>query len=247
MKTNLTPFTPNKLGQVFRIARHLPVTVPLESPLHTFAMYCYGASFYKIPFKKKKDIIKNGENFKGCFSSGFTFTSEGYYKKLEPSLFEDFKAKRDGAFPPFEAHSVLAYAFNQWVGAPYYNPVVSFQGGCSLYDLINNLYDKKPTLLCKAFISPDGVENEKRIKQLSLLIGVIYKEEAIENFKLHTSEGQEGLMKVVPEYFIFDDLQGKDTIISYDDFIKDYSPINNPNKSAHIFSNPPPSLSLTKH
>ena len=67
MKTNLTPFTPNKLGQVFRITRLSPVTVLLESPLHTLAMYCYGASFYKIPFKKKKDIEQNGKILKAAF------------------------------------------------------------------------------------------------------------------------------------------------------------------------------------
>lgn len=228
-------------GLLLSVAPNTKNKIALDNPLHTTFLFCRAAELHNIPLPIREGSQPEQNFFDFLNSNEDVFA---FYDKIYPDLYRGFELKLPDCFMPYHVHPVIAYGFNKWLGGLDTTPVVSFKPNASLSEIIGHLYEGYPVILSKSFIPQTGI-SQKRLRHLSLLTGLIYKRESIKNLDLNRPAGQNTLKLFTPNYFVFDDLQGKESHISFNDYMRYYTNIRSEEKFAHFF-NPLASLYLPR-
>jgi hypothetical protein len=184
----------------------------------------------------------------------FLFNSKevmAYYKQKMPAMYDAFERGDKNAYSPNEVHTVLAYAFNKWMGCSDTKPIATFKDNAQILDILSEIIEKDSAVVMSGTF-PYKYNNGTvgTIGHINVLVGLEYSKELLEKNNINTKglNSVTSLKKVRPTNFIFDDPYGNlyknfepgtgnDVKIPYADFIKYYKPLNDINtKYAHIFS-----------
>jgi len=227
-------------GLLLSVAPNTKNKIALDNPLHTTFLFCRAAELHNIPLP-----IKSGRpeyDYRAFLDSSKEVMA--HYEKINPDFYLDLAlGMPDKTIPDCMLHAD-AFCFNLWLGCPDDIPVVSFKANFSLSEIISHLYEGYPVLMLKTETPEMGL-NRNGEHHLSLLTGLIYKHEAIKNLDLTGRAGQNTLKRMRPNYFVFDDLQGKESIVPYYGFLNSYFNLNSEKKFAYLF-NPLASLYLPR-
>ena len=149
-------------------------------------------------------------------------------------MFKEFKMGTKGCYTPNEVHSVLAYAFNRWIGRKD-KPSVTFRDDVTLFELLKELKEGRAVVMSGRF-PYNGKNGPTEIGHINTLVGI---DTGVIN---HIDP----LLKYKPVKFIFDDPWGSvhqnfapgtgdDVELDYEQFIKWYKNCGSTIKWAHIF------------
>lgn len=156
-----------------------------------------------------------------------------YYKKLYPVYYNSWKKNEKDNYPPEQIHDVLNYAFNLWVGWK----ASTFVLKTEINSMIKEIVEKNLSMVVSGKFG--------KLNHIVCLVGLIADKEIINHLT------DKDVMKFVKDFIIDDPygnyhdeyktIRGNDVIMSKEDFIKIFKPVDNiEHKMCHYFYAPPP-------
>jgi hypothetical protein len=155
-----------------------------------------------------------------------------YYKKIMPTLWQEWQNGEKDSLTPNEVHRILTYATNLWFGTK----VVEFSETVPLSTMFSEIIEKNlPVVVSGNFPKESG--SNSILKHIVVLVGLIYNEKSVlVNNKFSLPKA----LKTNPISLIFDDpwgnfmqgyekkLSGNDVVCPYDLAINYLKPCNEP-------------------